>query len=139
MQLGEPPCKETLHFFLIYATNRGFGGFVSSFPFVSYITGNKQKKIQVPLNIIYWANTAIGELLVNSSSFLLFNPAPHWLPEAETSSFCKGSPKTCPLVSSGCFCTSEAEGKLSIDRSSIRPILICNTDLLSNTTKRQKC
>lgn len=44
MQLGEPPCKETLHFLLIYATNRGFGGFLSSFPFVSCITGNKQKK-----------------------------------------------------------------------------------------------
>jgi len=84
--------------------------FLTQFSF-SFLYHWKQKKPQAPLTTIYWANTEIGELLVNSSFFLLFNPAPHWLQAVETSSFCKRSPKTRPLVSSGWFCTSEAKGK----------------------------
>lgn len=85
---------------------------VSSPVFLLFLVSLERKEIQVPPNIIYWANTEIGELLVNSSFLLLFNPAPHWLQEVETSSFCKRSPKTRPLVSSGCFCSSKAKGKL---------------------------
>lgn len=106
---GKAPYKESLHF-CWFMPQRGALG-VSSPVFLMFLSSQEtNKKIQVPLNTIYWAK--IRELLVNSSFLLLFNPAPHWLQEAETSPFCKRSAKTRPLVSSGCFCTSEAKGKL---------------------------
>lgn len=77
-------------------------------PFVSSFDGNKQKKVYIPLTIIYWADTESGELLVNSSFFLYSIQ----LQEVETAFFWKRSLQTCPLVSSGCFCTSTDKGKL---------------------------
>lgn len=106
---GKAPCKWTLQFYWFMAQVRALG--VSSrFAAVSCIIVNK--KIKAPLNIIYWANTEIRELLLNSSVFVLYYPAPQWLQEVEITSFCKRSPKTGSSVRSGCFCTSEAKGKL---------------------------
>lgn len=65
------------------------------------------KETQLVLKIFHWANTEIGELVFNSLSPFLCNPTPHWLQENFLLS--KENSKKCP---SGCFCTSEAKGKL---------------------------
>lgn len=86
MQHGKAPCRWSLHF-CWFMPQRGALG-VSSPASLSFLVSLETKKYPLLLNIIYWANTGIGELLVNSSFFLLFNPVPHWLQEGETSSFC---------------------------------------------------
>lgn len=107
---GKAPCKWTLQFHWFMAQIRALGA--SSPVLLLFLVSLETKKSKVPLNIIYWANTEIGELLVNSSVFVLHCLTPWWLQEVETISFCKRSRKTGPSVRSGCFCTSKAKGKL---------------------------